>query len=609
MARGASRKDVDTIILKELGILSAAGTILGLILGVLLSRIALSSTGYFVFEPGLFLSEPLLVTIESILLSGFVGLLIPFFTVGGYFLIFRLEKPIESERGRLARLVMGLRLIRWDLLVVSLSSVAILLLHSLGFQALGNPYLSTILSVLPLVLFVAVSSLTIKALRFGSLRISRVFEKVVGKLPARIGIRRIGKSASSAAPAVIVLVLAISLAWNMSVMAASLPETKKIHARFAFGGDASFHLDPYHAHNWEVFFENVSSHPMIEHTALVSTTDVFLSTDYEDRISLAAIDPAEYGKVGYDYTGTLLNTSEIMSGLLQTLESSASGVIITDTIAKVYDLSKGDVLRTLFPEEENETHVLVFSVLGIVAGLSDASEKRTYRASGLPREFAKSVIWANRKFLSTTINFTKSSSNVLCVKIREDENSTEIVNELLNEGGTDAIEDNGWVTVSDEVFHYVNHADYSIDRSIDTMTTASMILIIIGGFILYTIEDLQTRKREIALIRSMGAETSQVVSITGAEFLILTLSALTLLLWFAPLFTTNSLLTYPTTSYTFPIKVFIIVPWTAVFSILMSFIICLLVLTLIIAITNTQVNLSRTLNASRAEAVHYRDVD
>ena len=607
LARGASRKNVDTIILKELGILSAVGALLGLFLGILLSRIALSSTGYFVFEPGLLLSEPLLITLESFLLSGLVGLLIPFFTVGGYFLIFRLEVPIESERGKLARIVMGLRLIRWDLLVVSLSSVAIILVHSLGFQALGNPYLSFILSILPLVLFAAVSSLTIKALRFGSLRISRVFERVVGKLPARIGRRRIGKSASSAGPAIIVLVLAISLAWNMSVIAASLPETKKIHARFAFGGDASFHLDPYHAHNWEAFLENVSSHPMIEHTALISTTEVFLSTDYENRVSLAAIDPSEYAQVGYDYTGTLLNNSQIMSVLLQTLDSSSSGVIITDAIAEVYDLSKGDVLRVLLPETENETRVLVFSVLGIVAGLSDASEKRTDRPSGLQREFAKNVIWTSRRFLAPTINFTKSASNVLCVKIRENGNSTEIIHELLNDGGYDAIEDNGWVTVSDEVSNYVNHAEYSIDRSVDTMTTTNMILIICGGFVLYTIEDLRTRKREIALIRSMGAETAQVVKINSAEFLILTLSALTLILWFAPLLTTNSLLIYPTTSYSFPIKVFVVVPWTTLLSILMSFIACMLVLTLIIAITNTQVNLSRTLSASWSEAIHYRD--
>lgn len=603
LARGASRTDADMIIIRELGILSAAGTVIGMLIGVLLSRLALSSIGYFRFDTGLFFSEPFLITLESLVLSGIVGFLVPFFALGGYFLIFRIEEPVLRGRGGLAKLVIGLRLIRWDLLVLGLSSLTIMLLYSLGIQALVNPYLSTVLSVLPLVLFVAVSSLTIKALRLGSLRISKAFERAIGKLPARIGIRRVGKSASSAAPVVVVLVLAISLAWNMTVMAASLPETKMNHARFAFGGDVSFHMDSYYAQHWKAFFENVSSHPMTEHMALVSATDVFLSAEYEGRVSLVAINPLEYSHVGYDYTGSLLNESSIMSELLRYLDSSTPGVIITNDIAQEYRFSVGDTLRASLTIAENETQILVYSVVGIVAGLSDASEKRT--DSAMPNEFAKRVIWVNKKFLAPLLNFTESASNVLCVNTREDGNSTKMAHELVNGGGYAALEENGWVTVSGEVSNYISYADYSIDRAVDTMTTASMILIVCGGFSLYALEDLRTRKREVALIRSMGAETSHVVKIHAAELLVLVLSALILLMWFSPVLTANSLLTHPTTNFAFPIKVFVIIPWYSMLSILMCFIACMLVLVLIVAITNTRVNLSRVLNDHWTEGSPY----
>ena len=75
-------------ILKELLTLSLVGTILGLGVGVLLSRLALGSTGFFQFDTSLLLNEPVLVTIESLLISIIVGILLPILCYFGYNLFF-----------------------------------------------------------------------------------------------------------------------------------------------------------------------------------------------------------------------------------------------------------------------------------------------------------------------------------------------------------------------------------------------------------------------------------------------------------------------------------------------------------------------------------------
>jgi len=90
-ARGASKQDTDRIIIREILILSASGTILGLGLGVLLSRVALSAVGYFQFVPDLFFSEPFLITLESLVLTAVVGIVLPMLTLGGYFVIYAIK--------------------------------------------------------------------------------------------------------------------------------------------------------------------------------------------------------------------------------------------------------------------------------------------------------------------------------------------------------------------------------------------------------------------------------------------------------------------------------------------------------------------------------------
>lgn len=614
-ARGASKQDTDRIIIREILILSASGTILGLGLGVLLSRIALSAVGYFQFIPDLFFSEPFLITLESLILTAVVGIVLPMLTLGGYFVIYAIKEPVEEGEGKLAKIAKGLRLIRWDTIVLVLSILVTMALYSLGNQAQANPILSFIFSIVPLAIFLAIASLTIKALRKGSSRISSGFEKAIGKLSALVGVRRVGKSASSAAPTILVLVLAISLAWNMAVIDASLPMTKKNHARFAFAGDVTFHLDEQHPEDWEAFFNNVSSHPMTENTALMSVLDVMLSTQYGGDLSLATFNPSEFGQVGYDYTGTLLNESAILAQKMEELEDTPNGAIITQDIAEEYDLVVGNSMRTSIETDEGQK-VYVFSVLAIVEGLSDASLLKTQHDSYYQRPFGRDVIYANREYLAGGINFTQSARSVLCINVKQSGNSTAMAEELMNSCGN-AVRENperigilyandGWTTVEYELSQYVRQPRYSMNRAVDTMTTVGMVLVMFGGFSVYAAEDVRSRKREVALLRAMGAETRDVVKTQVAELLIITLSALMLLLLFSPVFIANTLATISTSSFIFPVGIFPYVPWLTLLTILVFFVVSMVGMIVIVAVTNSRVNLQEALNAHWAEAGPYR---
>ncbi|MGV9170625.1 MAG: FtsX-like permease family protein, partial [Promethearchaeia archaeon] len=564
-ARGASKLDTEKAIIREISLLSVAGTVLGLFFGILLSRFAISSTGYLQFDFSLFRTEPFLISLESLFLSLIVGLLVPFFTMGGYFAVYRLKEPVQEAGGKLEKMIEGFKTIQWDAILLTIASLVLASMYLFGTTSIENQNLRIALSAMPFVLFVSLSSLVIKGLRWGALRISKTFEGLIGKLPSSIGIRKIGKKASSAAPVVIVLALSMSLAWNMAIVDASLPVTKENHAKFAFGGDISFSLDNAAADSWDSFFQNVSTYPSTYQTSLVSTVDVQVSAGWEGRVSLTGINPETFAKVGYDYRGTRLNESTILSDLLESLQAPTSTVIITEYLAEKYDLEAGNIIHASYAENEHDAQVFSFAVGGIVAGLSDMSEATTDRSGPYMHSFSKRVMWVNREAISADINLTARAESSLCVATKPGVNETQMASELLECGASKVLKEGwgaeeGWTAVSHEVTSYVNQTEYTMDRAADTLVAVGTLFVIAGVFILYTIEDIRSWKREVALLRSNGGSTSHVMKTKAAELLLLVLAGIGLLLASAPVLTASSLLLLRKTRLTFPIRFFIVIP-------------------------------------------------
>ncbi|MFW9954244.1 MAG: FtsX-like permease family protein [Candidatus Thorarchaeota archaeon] len=609
MSRGASVGDIERRMLKEIVGLSAIGAITGLALGLLFSRFGLASEGYFVFSPDKFFTEPFLISLDSLVIAVIVGFFLPVFTWFGYNAVFSTKRRIEESEGKLQKLSRVLIFIKWDIVLLVLSILFLVAVSGLGPILQYSYFFSMIAGYIPLALFIAIGSLSIKVLRRGAIHISRGMNKVIGVLPSSVGVRRIGKSASSAGPAILVLVLSMSIAWTYAIIGASMPTTKLNQARFTFGGDASFHLGSYPTPLWDDFRANVSEHELCLASSMVSISEIRLSSDYWDYAFVMAIDPEEYQYVGYDYRGVQLNESEL-APLLQALISTPSGTIISRDIADSYNLGVGDSLRGFSFDWEGAEEIFVFTVVGISEVLSNA----IYRDTGTDSPYfytpyfevmGSNTIWVNRNYFGSIINLANSTHNVLCVRTPEGSNSTQLVEDVLNQGGSLLITEWDWTSASYEVDYFTQKTSYKIDRAVDTMLTIASSVVIFAAFSIYAFEGATARKREIALIRSMGGDRSVVIKAQIAEMVVLVGAGLVLLAGYAPLYISNTLMTYKTSYYTYPIPVYPIYPLITMISVLLFFVVSVIVFIAVVAALTTRINIAESLNASWAESGPY----
>ncbi|MFX0045167.1 MAG: FtsX-like permease family protein [Candidatus Hermodarchaeota archaeon] len=625
MARGASEGDVNNIVNREIGMIAVVSCGAGLLLGLVVSRIALGATGFFQFDISLMISEPWLITLESIILSLVTGILLPVVTLISYRVIYSTKKTVETSGGRLHKVSRGLTLIRWDALVVILASLLMIAMYSGGSEIQSNLILRFLASITPLPLFLGVASLVIKGVRRGAHLISGGLVRLVGEVPAFVGVRRIGKEASSAGPAIMVLVLAISLAWNSAVVDSTLPNTNLNQAKFAMGADVTFELDPDSTDLWDQFIENVTQH---ESTVIVSQVDIatlFLADEYGSTAYFVAIDPTEYAEIGYDHFGLRLNESDL-DEYLTDLENDPYGVIITSDIAESYGLQEGDLIRAF--EEWDSPQVYEFTIIGIVPAIPELLERASVGRSGegpifyddmiVPppgpypywqRGFGERRAWVHRDVARVLFSNTTQMNYYCVVSTMPGANDTAIAQDLLTAGGDSVIVMNRWGAVDFEVSHYLSQVEYHIDRALDTMLTAVTIGVIVGAFTIYAVEGVRARRREIALLRSMGATNSLIVKAQGAELLVLLSLSVLLLGVYGPLFLANSLLTavgtYGSWAYFFPIVIFPVFPWALMLSVLAFFVVSLTLFIGAIAAFSSRVSLSAALNAAWAESGPY----
>ncbi len=619
ISRGAAKADLEKATTREIFILSIISCFIGIPLGLLLSRVAIAATGFFTFNTALFFSEPVLISLDSLLISGIVAIAIPMLTLGGYRTVYSTKKSVDENRGKLAKLSKGLGLIRWDVMIVVISGLFLLALTTGGTAAASNPLLSLILPILPLPLFLGVASISMKALRLGTYRLSKAMRRIVGDVPASIGIRRVGKGASSAGAAAMILVLAICLSWNSAIIDASMPVTAQNQSRLSVGSDLTFALDEDQYGSWDDFITNVTNHELVETSTIVSEAQLYLSAGYGGGANFLAVNPREYMHIGYDYLGNPLNTSDI-SLLLDNLETSPDGAIVTSDIAQSYSFEVGDILRASTLEED--AIPLTFRIIGITDALPEVPDRNMYTPwygpfyGGFgfgyqPRAVGTNRILVNREFLGSQLTLLTDSSNFLCVRTIPNANATAIVEDVFDGEGNVAVYQNLWESVSQNVQDYVSGTQYLMERSLDTMLTVLTVGTIVGGFAIYAVEGVRARRREIALLRSVGASKRMIIMVQGAEMLVLMLVSMILLLIYAPLFLSTSinLAGGSTTgvSDAYLVSVFPVIPWITIFVVLGFFVISVTLFIFVIAALSSKINLASTLNAAWAEAGPYGD--
>jgi ABC-type antimicrobial peptide transport system permease subunit len=293
--------------------------------------------------------------------------------------------------------------------------------------------------------------------------------------------------------------------------------------------------------------------------------------------------------------------------------------LLTSDIAESYELAIGDILRAS-TMEDNAVPV-AFRIIGITEALPEMPAISSpwyydpyyidpfypYYYSGV--EIGSWRVIVNRNYLGTQFNLVNDTTNYLCIKTKENVNTTTIVDDVLATGGGIAINNQRWDSVYTRVHTYVDAATYKMERAIDTMLTMLTVGSIVGAFSVYAVEGLRSRRREIALLRSVGASKNTIIMAQGAEMFVLVLFSLFLLLVYSPLFLSTSVSSAGGSTSSmyeiYPVSVFTVIPWYTILAVLGFFLVTVSLFIIIIAVLSSKIQLSEALNAAWSEAGPY----
>ncbi|MCF2137977.1 MAG: hypothetical protein K9W43_12155 [Candidatus Thorarchaeota archaeon] len=605
IARGASLASTQMMTYKEIMALSVIASIGGLGVGVVLSRFGLISPGFLMYDLSLFTSTPLLISMDSIILSVILTVLLSFFGITGYLIVLA-PKPRKEERvSKLAKLGRFLTLIRWDVLTIILTSLFMLSLYQSGNTILSYGFLALFIYIgiglTPLILFLAVTNLYMKWIRGISYRLSLFLKRVFGKIPSMIGVRRVGRRSSSAVPVTMIIVLAISIAWTNAVVNSSLPATKMSQAHYAFGSDLSFQLDSFAQANWTNFIGNLSTYEGIESFTQISCFSVSLDSDQQHSASVVGMKPPEFIETGYDTNGQPMKTSPLRP-VLERLAKTPHGAIITENLASTLSLSEGNIIRG-FTSSSGNTTVTSWSVIGIADALSPLTltdtgteiygwSPYTYRLVGL------NTIWANWDYVQTLANSSWDVTYKVLVHSSSGVNSTELAERIVDDWQGVLQLTTPYVSDDVELQNYKYHSTYMFDGAIDTISVIGSIVVLFVVFILYGTEDIHNRRREIALLRAMGTGQKGVQRVQVAEMLTILLTSTLLLLLFAPIFIYNAMLNTSPSFYQWPFLSTITLPVWHLVGIFFTFVISIVLFVILVARYGAKINLAESLNTT-----------
>jgi ABC-type lipoprotein release transport system permease subunit len=573
-ARGASNRHIHTFLLKELLGLSAIATILALIIGVPVSRIAFASVDFLEINPFSSTESHFMISLQTmfyaVLLTGVMPLV-------GYIASSPIDpqKPEKKEEpGRLARLSRGLRLIRWDALLIGLCILFLAAIYLGGTAIQENPNIILIQDALPYPLFFGVASLTIKIMdRLGEGLVS-ILARIKGGMPLAIGGRQATRNAGITGPFLLVLVLSMCISINAAVVASSLPQTELNHARFAVGADINIQLSDALQYQWEYLDEYTRSHERYAASSFVNVGGVYLSDGRQGRVAFVAIHPDEYSHVGFDHLGSSLDDSYLTQSL-QELETNPTGAIITEDLATEYELEIGEKLNAFYLGD-TETFA-GFTIIDIVPALSsplNLDEAHYWTIVG------GSKIWLNADHISALIDLYTNTETYYCVRSTSETNSGELLEDIIGEMGIEIAYLGRRCSVGDALESYLTQTAYSNDRAIDSLLTILIYPIIIGAILIYGARIETKTRRQYDILRSMGAESRQLITIHLAEIIIIATLSLIVVVLFAPLLIANSIerayIIYRIWPLVYPILIFIDPVWQFTLPLVILFVLTML---------------------------------
>jgi ABC-type antimicrobial peptide transport system permease subunit len=606
-ARGATGIQITIAVLRELIGLGALSIGFALGLGFLMSRIGFTTLGFFQFGP--LRNSPFLLTLDSIIILIILSIVIP---LSLYSILHNNSKIVTTGsigHGRLARLSRLMKLLRWDISLSLVSFVILLTIWESSSLVTQSPVFALLAYGAPFTFFIGIAGLISRSLRTSSNWLSSKLRKPMGKLATGLGIRRISWNASTSGATVLVIALALSLTWNGAVIDVTLPNTILNHTRFAIGGDIAFRLEDDSRDLWNDLLENVIESPIVEGLSTVTTYGLSLSSEIQDIVEFVAIDPMLYTGVGYDALGNPLAQSSLMPSLAE-LDQNPTGIIMTSDVAETYGLSEGDTLRA-FRANSSEIETLTFNILAIVKSIPDSMvgpNGYTPPPSTSSPSVGRGQIWMHIEHADTLFFQNSSLATVLCVRTRDETNGQELVDEILGSDVAEAVL--GYAIASVITDESSNQGPIIFNSIIDTLLIIIALSSIPVAFLVHFYEQLEDKRKESALLRTIGMDKLQLHKYQVIETQSVILYGILLIAVGAPILISNSLNVTMFTSTiafkAFPSPILLSIPWIPFFLLLTYLIVCAGAVGFILSFLNTKHPISKLTRETWTDRLHNR---
>ena len=552
--RGASKIRLHGFVLSELLAVSLISGALGIVMGAALTQIQISSFFSQYPTPWNEVNSGVLITLNTVVFVMVMCIILPIF---GYVCnqTIQTARQRKVEHGRIAKLVRGIKLVRWDIAIIVIIVLLTLSPYSNMQMVENNSLLLTIFVLSPIIVFIAIASLLSKSLVFMTRSIAPIAGRLGGGFSSVIGVRSLDKTVRSSLPAILILSLIFGIIFTNVVTVDSIPATKVNDTRFIIGGDLSFSLKSEQSNQWTNFSESVQKQQGVSAVSLVSIERISVSEGKEGLVEGVAINPIEYSHVGYTLNGISLDKSS-QNGLLKQLDENPQGVILTSDIATEYGLSSGDSLRVFSIGTESET--VEFNIIGVTPYIG---RPQVLGKPPLVAVEGQSRIWLNRNFVDSLVNINESDFTFLTARTVHRANDTQLGEHVLADLGFSNVIDEGWSAVSTELGTYLHQENYIVDRAVDNIQMLQMVFLMTSTLLIYETSRQYLDSKRDTILDTVGATKWQVAKIHFSEILALILIAIIITLIFTPVLVTTSLkvtlIQYQNWAYIFPVDFFI----------------------------------------------------
>jgi putative ABC transport system permease protein len=363
--RGANRRHLLRMHALRTLALATVGTVLGVALGLASSAAVLSADA-------LASASPVSLIVSALLGAGcgFLATGVALYAAGRR----AINRQISDERVQLASRPPLWRLLGIDFLI--LATVAAIEWYQRshgGFEGVrGSVYygravtLRLHLVIVPIGIWLG-----------GVLVLGRVVEQAFAHLPLprqhRFGrplrgllTRSIRRRSWAAASAVIMVGLIVALGTSVASFSASYDQAKALDARFVVGSDVRVTPAPISSVDHPPDYADKLKVPGIQTATPVVyglLNTLLESEKNEDAANMAAIDPAEFGRVAplldADFVGTTAASA------MDALQRQPGGVLLGSELADLLDVEPGDEVQVLFARGTRDQKLSEMKVLGL----------------------------------------------------------------------------------------------------------------------------------------------------------------------------------------------------------------------------------------------------